>query len=139
MKSHFSVKQGVLASHSQLGWIASSSCQKQNGQTVVIQLSWPYFLSNSDLVVLTLQLPACSHTCAWFLRVASRESIASCLFDAHFLINSSHSLTYKPLHNSHLNTRFLNAELQANLVWNKANTWLNKFDLTLINFHFISY
>jgi len=36
----------------------------------------------------------------------------------------------QPLHNSHLNTEFLNVELQANFAWNKANTWLNKFNLT---------
>ena len=34
------------------------------------------------------------------------------------------------LHNSHLITRYLIAEIQANLPQNKANTWLNKFNLT---------
>ena len=38
-----------------------------------------------------------------------------------------------PLHNSHLNTGYLIAKLQANLVQNKANTWLNKFNLTVKN------
>ena len=36
------------------------------------------------------------------------------------------------LHDSHLNTGYQIAELQANLVWNKANTWLNKFNLTCL-------
>ena len=36
----------------------------------------------------------------------------------------------QPLHNSHLNTGYLIAKLQANLAWNKAITWLNKFNLT---------
>ena len=36
----------------------------------------------------------------------------------------------QPLHNSQLNIGFLIAELQVNLTWNKANTWLNKFNLT---------
>ena len=43
----------------------------------------------------------------------------------------SHTL---PLHDSHLNTRFLSAILQANLSWNKANTWLIKFNLTISPF-----
>ena len=42
----------------------------------------------------------------------------------------SHTL---PLHDSHLNTRFLNAVLQANMSQNKANTWLIKFNLTSLN------
>ena len=36
--------------------------------------------------------------------------------------------------NSHWNIVFLNAELQANLARNKANTWLNKFNLTVFFF-----
>ena len=36
----------------------------------------------------------------------------------------------QPLHDSHLNTAYLIAELQANLARNKSNTWLNKFNLT---------
>ena len=38
----------------------------------------------------------------------------------------------QPLHNSHLNTGFLIAELQANLAHNKVNTWLNKFNITIL-------
>ena len=37
----------------------------------------------------------------------------------------------QPFHDSHLNTRYLIAELQANLARNKSNTWLNKFNLTI--------
>ena len=36
------------------------------------------------------------------------------------------------LHNSHLNTGYLIAKIQANLAWNKDNTWLNKFNLIVI-------
>ena len=39
----------------------------------------------------------------------------------------SHTL---PLHDSHLNTRFLNAELQANWHGIKLTKWLIKFNLT---------
>ena len=51
------------------------------------------------------------------------------LFNAHTLefFTLSHTL---PLHDSYLNTGYLIAELQANLAQNKANTWLNKFNLT---------
>ena len=42
----------------------------------------------------------------------------------------SHTL---PLHESHLNTRYLITKLQTNLARNKANTWLNKFNLTKWN------
>ena len=51
------------------------------------------------------------------------------LLNAHTLefFTLSHTL---PLHDSHLNTGYLIAELQANLAQNKANTWLNKFNLT---------
>ena len=41
----------------------------------------------------------------------------------------------QPLHNSHLNTGYLIAEIQANLSWNKVNTWLNKFNLTHTHTH----
>ena len=46
-------------------------------------------------------------------------------------LNSSHSSHTQPLHYSHLNTGYLIAEIQANLARNKANTWLNKFNLTI--------
>ena len=36
----------------------------------------------------------------------------------------------QPLHNSHINTWYLITKIQVNLAWNKANTWLNKFNLT---------
>ena len=49
-------------------------------------------------------------------------------FDQFFTLSYT-----QPLHYSHLNTGFLIAELQTNLAWNKANTWLNKFNLTIIS------
>ena len=90
-----------------------------------------YFLSCSDLVVLTLQLLACS-TCVTNsgespLVSQLRGPVASHLFfhtlDQFFTL--SHT---QPLHYSHLNTKFLNTELQANLTQNKVNTQLNKFN-----------
>ena len=41
----------------------------------------------------------------------------------------SHTL---PLHDSHLNTGFLNVELQANLHGIKPKKWLIKFNLTKV-------
>ena len=49
--------------------------------------------------------------------------------NAHILSFFTLSHT-QPLHYSYLNIEFLHAELQANLGRNKANTWLNKFNLT---------
>ena len=60
-----------------------------------------------------------------------QDPIARCSLIAHTdqIFTLSHT---QPLHNFHLNTEFLIAELQANLEWNKANTWLNKFNLTKV-------
>ena len=61
-------------------------------------------------------------------RLANREIQSKGSSWAIFTL--SHTLS---LHNSHLNTRYLIAKLQANLAWNKTNTWLNKFNLTVCN------
>ena len=61
------------------------------------------------------------HVCS-NLVACSRESLLLCTH----LSNSSHSLTHTlPLHDSHLNTGFLIAKIQANLAWNKANKMVN--------------
>ena len=41
----------------------------------------------------------------------------------------------QPLYNFHLNIGYLIPEIQANLAQNKANTWLNKFNLTHTHTH----
>ena len=61
---------------------------------------------------------------------ASREiqpRVPASLHSPEHFFTLSHTL---PLHDSHLNTGFLSAVLQANLSRNKANTWLIKFNLT---------
>ena len=58
----------------------------------------------------------------------SEVPIARMLLIAHTLEFFTLSHT-QPLHDFHLNTRFLIAKLQANLAQNKTNTWLNKFNL----------
>ena len=69
-----------------------------------------YFLSDSDLVVLTLQLSACFTRvmCSGESPLASQLQVASWLrtFDQFFTLFHTH-----PLHYSHLNIWFLNAEL----------------------------
>ena len=75
-------------------------------------------------VGMTLQLLCMLHTCASFgdLPTAShsRDPVASLckMHTSEFFFTLSHTL---PLHDSHLNTGFLNAEFQANLIRNKAN------------------
>ena len=82
-------------------------------------------LSCSAIAGMNLQLPLhASHVCH-----SGDLPVVRLPWIAHFLrfFTLSH---IHPLHYSHLNTRFLHAELQANLAWNKANTWLNKLNLT---------
>ena len=78
----------------------------------------------------TLQLPLhASHVChSGDLLVTSQSRDSLELHTSWDFFILSHTL---PLHNSHLNTGYLIAKLQANLARNKANTWLNKFNLTL--------
>ena len=102
---------------SQLGWVASSSRE---------QTAWPAWnfcpVVNSWCDASTSGMLG---TCAsiWRLAAAShpRDPTASPCFFAHtwaILHTLSHTL---PLYNSHLNTRFLIAKIQANLAQNKAN------------------
>ena len=123
VKSHFSAKQGVLATHL-CDWASCELTARPDCQ----------FLSCSAPAVVTLQLPTC-FACVAFWQVASRKSLARSSIEnplnAH--LNSSHSSHTQPLHYSHLNTRYLIAKIQANLTRNKANTWLNKFNLTILN------
>ena len=92
-----------------------------------------YFLSCSDSVVLTLQLPTCFTRMPHFgespLTSQSRDPVASCLLmhtlDQFFTLSRT-----QPLHYSHLNIGFLNAKLQVNMARNKGNTQLNKFNFT---------
>ena len=88
---------------------------------VVQQLAWPFCS------------PYMLHTCAILatcksraIMRSSRETLLECTHLS--ILTLSHTL---PLHNSHLNTRYLIAKLQANLARNEANTWLNKFNLTV--------
>ena len=93
------------------------------------------FLSYSAPTDMILQLPCMLHTCASFddLPTANqlRDPIATpCwVHTLELFFALSHTL---PLHNSHLNTRFLNAELQANWHGIKPTKLLIKFNLTWV-------
>ena len=69
VKSHFSTKQGVLATYSRLGQVTSSSREITY---------WPGcpFLSCSAPAIVTLQLPTCFTRVA-FWQVISHEPLAS--------------------------------------------------------------
>ena len=86
-------------------------------------------LSCSAPASMTLQLLACLAR-EQLLAACSRESSARSSCESLFFLHTlehfctlSHSL---PLQESHLNTRLLIAEIQANLVWNKANKMVDK-------------
>ena len=118
---------GGLAS--QLDWVSSSSREWTEWPVwtfcpVVLQLSW--WFSFSACFTCVHLLVACQSRAT---RV--RDPVASPCFSAQswaFL----HTL---PLHDSHLNTGFLSAELQANWHGIKLTKWLIKFNLT----NFINY
>ena len=82
-------------------------------------------LSCNTPAVMILLLLCMLHTCAILVTCQSRDSFELHTSWVFFIL--SHIL---PLHKLHLNTGYLIAKLQSNLVQNKANTWLNKFNLT---------
>ena len=125
VKSHFSTKHGGFGDS-----LATRTRRSSNREII----DWPD--CPFCLVVLQLSLPFnflhASHM--WHFDespVASQSQVpaARMLFIAHTLEFFTLSHT-QPLHDSHLNTGYLIAELQPNFARNKANTWLNKFNLT---------
>ena len=125
VKSHFSAKQGFLVTHSWLGQVLSFSHEIIDWPDchfcpIVLQLSWPF----SSPACYFGDLPVVSQ---------SRDPVSRFLWLHTSWVFFTHSHT-QPLHKSHLNTGYLIAKLQVNLAWNKANTWLNKFNLTNFSF-----
>ena len=89
---------------------------------VVLQVAWLF--SSPACSAREQLLAACKPR-------ASREIqpwVPASLHNIEHFFTLSHTL---PLHDSHLNTGFLNVVLQANLSRNKANRWLIKFNLTV--------
>ena len=74
------------------------------------------------------QLSYMLRMCASFVDLPA-ASQSQGLAECTLLSFSSHSLTH--LHDCHLNTGFLNAELQANWHGIKPTKWLIKFNLTI--------
>ena len=114
---------------SRLGWVGSSSRQLPD-------LAILYFFSCSDSASLTLQLSTC-FACVFHFSESPLMSQSQVPVASHFLLHILDQIFAlfhtQPLHYSHLNIGYLNAEIQANLARNKANTWLNKFNLTSFN------
>ena len=101
---------------SRLDWVARSSRKITVWPfvlfcPVVLQLAWLFTFWHAWHVCCIWQLAAASHPL---------DQAASLCFLAHsWAFNTlSHSL---PLQQTHLNTRLLNVEIQANLARNKAN------------------
>ena len=88
---------------------------------VVLQLAW---LFNSPACSVRVQLLA---TCKPWASREIQPRVPATLHSLEHFFTLSYTL---PLYDSHLNTGFLSAVLQANLTQNKANTWLIKFNLT---------
>ena len=91
---------------------------------VVFQLSWTFSFLYALHVWHVSELSIASHS--WDLIIRTFLNVHTLE-----LFTLSHT---QPLHDPHLNTRYLIVEIQANLAWNKANTWLNKFNLTISPF-----
>ena len=112
----------------QLGLTTGTSCEFKSRANCLARLK---VLSCSVPAGVTLQLPSMLHTYASFGNSPVVRSSHEALLECTLLSFSSHSLTL-PLHDSHLNTGFLNAELQANWHVIKPTKWLIKFKLTII-------
>ena len=106
-------KQGWLAA-----WLSREFQPRDNRKA-----SCP-ILSCSALANMMLQLLACLAR-VLLLAACSRESPArssrKTLFSCTLLSIQSLYLTHYPYNKTHLNTGLLNAEIQENLAWNKAN------------------
>ena len=115
MKSHFSAKQGILATQS-CEWNESQvNCQ---ARLSIFVLQCSNYRDSSASCML--------HTCGILVscrsqvtrKIQSQETF-KCTHTHLNFFTLSHT---QPLHNSHLITEYIIAEIQANLVQYKANT-----------------
>ena len=102
------VERVASLSRELIAWLDYTFCP------VVLQLSWPFSSLHT------------SHVCHFGDLLVAR---LLCMHASWVFFALSHTQT---LHNSLLNTGYLIAKIQANSAQNKANTWLNKFNLTVI-------
>ena len=110
--------------------VASSSCELIEWLDwtfcpIVLQLAWRFSFSACFTRVHPLtacQLQATREIQSW---------VPALVHNLEHFFTLSHTL---PLHDSHLNTGFLSAELQANWHRIKPTKWLIKFNLTISSF-----
>ena len=112
------VEQVARLSHELTAWPDCIFC------LVVFQLSWPFSSLHASHMCHFSDLPVVSQLRNPVTRLLSMHT-------SWIFFTLSHTQT---LHNSHLNKGSLITKIQANLAWNKANTWLNKFNLTISHF-----
>ena len=111
-------KTGVACGlDSRLDWVARSSRAIIERLVVlfcpiVLQLAWRFNFWHAW------------HVC-YFWGLAAARSSRETLFSCTLLSIQSLYLTHYPYNKTHLNTGFLNAEIQANLAWNKANKMID--------------
>ena len=103
------------SSHKLTAWLAWDFCP------VVQQLAWLFSSFSCFTRMPTLATCQTQASC----EIKSRGPAKLHTLELFFTL--SHTL---PLHDSHLNTGFLNAELQANWHGIKPTKWLIKFNLT---------
>ena len=110
-----------------LGLATGLSCEFKSRANCLAKLE---DFSYSATTGMTLQLPCVLYMCASFsdLPTASQSRGLAELHTFELFFTLSHTL---PLHDSHLNTGFLNAKLQANWHGIKPTKWLIKFNLTI--------
>ena len=104
-----------------------TSCEFESQANCLARLEF-FVLYCSSCRDLSASLHA-PHVCHFSDFPVARSSRETPLIHASWVFFTlSHT---QPLHKIHLNTGYLIAKLQANLAQNKANTWLNKFNLTI--------
>ena len=116
-KVSFSIIEWTGDLASRVDWVASPSRELTEWPDwtfcpVILQLAWLF--SSSTCFTRVHYLVTCKPR-------ANREiqsQVPCWVHNLEFFFTLSHKL---PLHDSHLNTRFLSAELQANLARNKTN------------------
>ena len=129
-------------SYNKIGHSGNSSLRLEQVASLSCKLTtWPdwKFCPVVQQLAWSFSSPYMLYTCAILATCWSRASHeiqlrgSSRVYTSWAFFTLSHTL---PLHNSHLNTRYLIAKLQANLARNIANTWLNKFNLTISSFSY---
>ena len=114
---------GDLASR--LNWVASPS------RELIEWLDWTFYPVVLHLAWLFSSFACFTRVCILW-RLENREiqlQVPCWVHNLELFFIFSHTL---PLHDSHLNTWFLNAELQANWHRIKQKKWLIKFNLTTL-------